>query len=519
MIPKSAVRAFLNRPRDDLRKYKKLSAAELERHMEALPVKPPIWYKLLKHQQVGLIVGAIHKRVALFFDTGTGKTLLAIALARYFKKAGEVKHFLVLVPNKINLSEWILQIERHSPKTRYLVLRGSSKDKWRLLEESHTPLITLCTYAGLIRMVCELTRKPRSKKMRLKPTKNLVRNLTELFDGYVFDESTLAQSKHSLFFRICRHFSKNARALFPLSGTPFGRDPTPLWAQMYLVDHGESLGETLGLFRAAFFTTKVNHWGGYEHTFIKKNKTLVHDLIAHRSLRYEADASDLPQVVRVSKEVTLTADARDYMNEAWKAIKRAGGNPREIRNIFLRTRQISSGFLGYMDDDTGRVAQFVFPSNPKLDMTMSVVESVVGEHKMVLFHDFIFSGRLIYEALEDRKIGFARIKGGMTDAQQDTERRRFDQDDSCRVIVINSAFAMGPNLQRAKYLGFFESPIRPITRTQAERRVERQYSEHKKIFIYDFITRGTFDQTILNHLAEGKDLFRAIVDGKFHGKP
>jgi DNA polymerase III delta prime subunit len=111
-------------------------------------------------------------------NTGTGKTLLAIALARYLRKAGICDYFLILVPNKINCDEWALQIEEHSPRTRFRILSGSSADKWEQLDGEH-PLLTVCTYAGFIRMVCEL--KPgKGTRQKLKPNRKAVELLKEI---------------------------------------------------------------------------------------------------------------------------------------------------------------------------------------------------------------------------------------------------------------------------------------------------------------------------------------------------
>ena len=81
-------------------------------------------------------------------------------------------------------------------------------------------------------------------------------------------------------------------------------------------------------------------------------------------------------------------------------------------------------------------------------------------------------------------------------------------------VVSNSMGAYSLNLQMAKYLAFYESPVSPKIRKQAQRRVERQHSEHDKVFIYDMVTRGTYDERILEFHKEGEDLFEAIIRGR-----
>ena len=520
MIPRKAVRAFLERPRADLRRYKRMSDAELCREAAALPVRPPVWKKLLRDQRTCFVIGAKRGRVAFWADTGIGKTLLSMALARYFRKAKVARRFLILVPGNINLAEWESERDLHCPQTSMVVLSGSSKEKWAAVRGG-APLLTVATYGGLVRMACTKVRQIKGRRKGdtvLKPDRKLVAELVKAFDGLIMDESSADQAvqyRSSLAWRICRQLTKvPERPVFALSGTPFGRDPTPLWAQMYLVDRGESLGSTLGLFRAAFFKTEENFFGGETHEFKAKMSGVLNKLLAHRSITIEADEATLPPVVTQVRDIRLPRDAEDYAIMARDAILKARGNYQETRNAFLRMRQISSGFLGYTDDESGKRAKFTFDESPKLESLISKLQSVVGKYKAVVFHEFIYSGDRICAELDRLKIGYARISAAGK-KQIAEERRRFvDPKSDCRVMVMSNRMAQGPNLQVAKYVEFYESPVDPKTRKQARRRVERQHSEHDRVFVTDYVVRGTYDKRILEYLEQGKDLFDAIIRGE-----
>lgn len=517
MIPSSAVKEFLRAPRDDLRWLTSLSDEELEEVVAALPVRPPIWDKLQRDQRVYFVAGAVYRRLGAWADTGIGKTLLSIALARYFSAAGRAHRHLVLVPSNINLAEWEAERALHSPDTTMTVLSGSSARKWGLLRASKDTIV-VATYGGLVRMVTKKT-VGKKGKIKLALDRKRVEELARRFDGLFMDESSADQAvqyQSSLAFKVCRRISRDAACVFALSGTPFGRDPTPLWAQMYLVDRGESLGPTLGLFRAAFFREDANKWGGLEYVFRERMSAQMHRLIAHRSLTIEADKSSLPPVVERVREVALPREAHDYSDRAREALREARGNFRETKNAFVRMRQISSGFLGYKDDETGARARFSFEENPKLESLMSKIESVVAKYKVLVFHEFIHSGDRICAELERREIPYARIAAGSKDKITE-ERRRFVEDDECRVMVMSNRMAQGPNLQVAKYVEFYESPVDPKTRKQARRRVERQHSAHDVVFITDYVAKGTYDARILEYLKQGKDLFEAIIRGRRKG--
>jgi hypothetical protein len=518
LIPRAAVKVFLSHPRDDLRALKKLTDADLRARARALPVQPPVWKKLLRDQRILFIAGVTYRRLGMWADTGVGKTLLSMALARYFRAAKISRRFLVLVPGNINLAEWESEREIHCPNTSMVVLPAATTEKWQTVRAGKH-LLTITTYGGLVRMVCA---KARNKKGRvlLKPDRKLVAELVRIFDGVILDESSSDQAvqyRSSLAWRVCRQLSKKMitedKPFFELSGTPFGRDPTPLWAQMYLIDGGESLGPTLGLFRAAFFKEDENFFGGTEYEFREKMSGALHRLLAHRSITIEADESSLPPVVSRQRVITLPREAEEYCTIARDAILKARGNYQETKNAFLRMRQISSGFLGYFDDEAAARAKFTFDQNPKLESLIARVQSVVGKYKVVIAHEFIYSGDRIAAELDRLKIPYARAGSG-TKSRVREERMKFTRDDASRVFILSNKMAQGPNLQIAKYLEIYETPVDPKARKQLQRRVERQHSKHDKVFITDYVVRGTYDKRVLDNLEEGKSLFDEIIRGK-----
>ncbi len=521
MIPRVAVRKFIKRPRKDYSWYKDLTDEEIERRMRKLPVRPPIWNKLRKHQKICLLIGARFGHWCFWNDTGTGKSLLSIALLRYFQALLQSNRpELVLVPNKVNKAEWAREIKKHSANTKYCILRGSSELKWEQLLTTRASVV-IETYAGLVRMICDRVKLRRKKKgkvrHKLKPSAKKFTLLQKLIEGPIFDESeAIGGGRSSIAYRICKKLSWQASHAFALNGTPFGRDPEPLWAQMHVIDKGKTLGETLGLFRAVFYKEVQTGWGFPEYKFNHKKEKLLHQWIANRSTRYAVDESELPKRVQILKPFILSVEARAYYDKALTALRQAQiakGLVKERKNEFLRLRQLSSGFLGFFDDEEGKRAQIEFPNNPKLDLCISKVQEIVRGHKVVIFHDFTYSGHMISRELSKLKIPHSRLYGATKDP--DAQLMKFVEDNDCRAFVLNSqAGGKGLNLQVARYVIYYESPVRVVIRIQTERRVVRQESEHKKAIIYDLVMKGGVDERILEFHAEGRDLLQAVLDGK-----
>ena len=501
---------FIARDRRDYREYKKLTDAQLEVKMLKLPVKPPIYYKLTHLQKVCFIIGAERQRFCFFNETGTGKSLLSIALIRYFRKLGLVKHALVLIPNKINKHEWHNELVKHSPKSSSLILEGSSQNKWKALEQSNA-LFVFETYAGLTRMVCK--KEERKGKNKLVPDPKRLAQLAKHFQALVCDESVNVGHHTSLPFRFSKKLAKTAPVMLTMTGAPFNRDPTLMWAQMFLVDDGFALGETLGLFRAIFCKETENFFSGSpEYKFDKKQQALLNDFIAHSSISYPADEGSLPKVVEIQKYVKLPGDAGAYYERFRHELISAKGNFQETKNAFLRLRQISSGFVGYQDDETGERAKFEFPDNPKLDALLSLIQSINPEHKVVVFVDFNYTAERILKVLQEAKISAAILYGKSKNAQE--VRDKFVKDPKQRVLILQNKLGVGLNIQVSKYAIFFESPVSAIDRKQCRARVVRQHSSHKTVFVYDLLMKDTVDEAILKFHVEGGDLFQAIIRGE-----
>jgi SNF2 family DNA or RNA helicase len=422
------------------------------------------------------------------------------------------------VPNKINKYEWRDEgFAKHAPHMKCVVLAGSSEHKWDLIHDNPDADCFVETYGGFVRMVCDLKKVKRKRKGRsveidkLVPIKAKVKACMDLFDGVYLDESTYVKNKAKLPWRICNQLSKSAAAFFVLTATPFGRDLEDVWPQVFLVDRGETLGETLGLFRAAFFKEQDKYWGGKEYVIDKEGKRAVSRRLDNISIAYPAEEADMPRLNRIQKYAVLAEDAEQLYERAKNALLAARGEYTESKNAFMRMRQISSGFVGFADDETGNRAKYVFPHNPKLDMLEALVTQFKPGDKFIVFHEFNYSANIISEKLKELGIKHVLINGLRKDG--DAARRAFAKDPTVEGLVLsNSAGGYGLNLQNAKHGIYYESPVGAILRKQTERRFYRQYSLHKRVFLWDLIIKGTVDESILQFHAEGRSLWKAILN-------
>lgn len=73
------------------------------------------------------------------------------------------------------------------------------------------------------------------------------------FDAVVIDELSSFKSAKSKRWKALRKVIFGSKYVYGLTGTPASNGYLDLWPEMYLLDHGERLGKTLGAYRSTYF--------------------------------------------------------------------------------------------------------------------------------------------------------------------------------------------------------------------------------------------------------------------------
>lgn len=505
-----AINAYLNKQLDDWTWLKHHDLSIVRQMLQQQGVQ--FHTDPYSYQAVGTLIGIELDEFMYILDVGMGKTKLILDILNHHKRTGRLtRPILALSPTHSSSQTWIEQAQEHTPNLvcRSLVVDGethkplSREERFAVLEQP-ADLYTL-NYPGL---QVFMTQHNKERRCRV-PDKVMIREFVSRFGAVVYDEMHHLGNHESLVYSLCNTISRSVSFRYGAGATPFGRDPHAMWPQMKLIDRGKTFGETLGLFRAAFFTEKTNYWsGGSEWKFQKRMKPQFARFLRHRSISYAADeCMDLPEVVPIVRKVDFSTDAAEYYQMVVKQLRQSLGHFKEVENAFLRMRQLASGFIS-IKDDLER-AEHTFDENPKLEALASLIEEIPDTEKFIIFYEFNHTGHMIHQMLLDElKVEHARLYGGAKDGQ--AELARFKQKSSCRGLLANwKSGGESLNLQHARYAIFFESPVSPRMRIQCEGRMSGARQKHKS-FIYDLVVRGSIEERILEYLKEGKDLFESI---------
>lgn len=424
----------------------------------------------------------------------------------------KINKALVLTPNVAVLGSWVEETKKHTELTTSCLI-GEKEGREEALNVDAD--LYIMNYGGLQVMMTDFVpikdNKGKSKNKRV-PNKTKVRNFINNFDAVIYDEVHGLGQRDSLVTTLSLAIAKNCKYKYGLTGTPFNRDLMKLWSLFNIIDQGETLGHNITFYRGMYFDQKINYWGGYEYTLKKDSKRKLYKRIKHKSIRYdENECYDLPPVIRKKITIPFPAENYKYYREAIDEIIEAKGNYKALKSSFTQLRQISSGFIGFKNDEEESL-RIRFDKNPKLDALIELINEING--KVIVFNEFITSGDMICERLKKDKIKFIRLYGGTKVSEKKTFQKRFTNNKTTKVAVINSASGgAGLNLQVSQYGIFYESNPSNIIRTQAEKRFSGA-RQPKRSFIFDLLMKKSIEFKILKYHKEGKDLFDAVISGK-----
>lgn len=513
---REAVKEFLGRDLEDYRPLKRLLRQTILDELKRLRVRPVFKTEPWLHQLVCFWIGLCEPRFLFLLDMGAGKTKILADIMTQRMREKAVRRSLVGLPRLSNIDSWVDDLSVHSDLEPWRA-DGSIEEKREALLNPKGD-VTLIDYAGLH---LALSKKDGRRLVR---DDRLVKQVMKLYDIAALDEihkiSSLPGSKtggrDSLWFSIFRMLTGGIPSVYGSTGTLFGKDVQSLWTPFFLVDRGETFGENLGIFRAAFFEMEMKPYKGTTYNFDRRKAPILNRMLQHRSLRYEeSELMDLPKRVPRLRVLDMTEEQREHYMRAMEGLVNAGGNIQESAAKWLRMRQITSGYLAWKDGHGDHVVRF--KNNPKLDWLESKVDEM-GDSKVIICYDYTETGRMLVERIESMKLGHVWYWGGASD--KTAIRRKFLDDPNCRVMIMNSSAGGTGNdgLQKvARYMIFYESPTSPTDRKQTEKRIHRPGQEQRS-FIWDAVMQRSLDAGILASIADGVDVHERVVNGRMPPK-
>jgi len=129
------------------------------------------------------------------------------------------------------------------------------------------------------------------------------------------------------------------------------------------------------------------------------------------------------------------------------------------------------------------------------------------EKKLVFVHSRETLGRLA-DLLSIAGLPFARFDGSLSGPQKDAAIVDFR--DSVPVLLCTESGGEGRNIQFCNTLINFDVPWNPMAIEQRIGRIDR-IGQHREVFIFNLVTRGTLEDQLLALLEEKISMFELVV--------
>ncbi|MEY3432167.1 MAG: hypothetical protein RL131_103, partial [Bacteroidota bacterium] len=416
-------------------------------------------------------------------DMGLGKTVQALSFLQLFKEQNVNMTSLVVCPTTL-MFNWENEIKKFTPKLSYMIHHGGDRQKNKKIFENHDVIIT--TYGTLrsdIKFMLEAN-----------------------FDYVVLDESQAIKNPQSKVTKAASLL--NAKNRLCMSGTPLQNNTFDIYAQMNFLNPG-MLG-SVEYFRNEF-ATPIDKFGEKEHK--EHLKKLLYPFILRRTK--EQVAKDLPEKTETILFCEMEEEQRniydayrnDYRDKIMGVIKEQGIDKSQLTILqgLMKLRQIC-------DSPAIIKEQEPLPNaSVKLEELAREITENIGNHKALVFSQFLGMLALIKEKLVELGVKFEYFDGSTTAQERERAIQSFQNDNDVRVFLISlKAGGVGLNLTAADYVYIVDPWWNPAVEQQAIDRTHR-IGQTKNIFAYRMICKDTIEDKILQLQEKKRALAKDLV--------
>ena len=428
------------------------------------------------HQRAGIEWIIKHPASALIWGMGTGKTVTTLtALDRILNDYLEDGPALVIAPKRVAEHTWSKETAKwpHLSHLRVCKIMGTAKQRIeavRSIFEGPFADLYVINRENVVWLVEVLgSRWP--------------------FPIVVIDELSSFKSAQAKRWKALRRVRGRIRRLIGLTGTPRPNGIEDLWPEVYLLDQGERLGRTLGVFRARYLVPeKMNGHIVYSYRPKDGAEDEVYAKLSDicMSIRKE-DVLSLPGQIYEDIELIAPPDVlkkykqfeRDRVMECLDEDGEiVAGTEAALTNKLL---QFANGAIYDMDGAVHRLHDI------KLDALEEMIEEAGGDPVLVL-----------YAYKHDAERIRERITCRALDKPEDIDA--WNRGEIPVALAHPASIGHGLNLQDGGHiLIWFGLPWSLELYQQANERLNRP-GQKNVCRVYHLILQGTHDERVLKSL-------------------
>jgi SNF2 family DNA or RNA helicase len=382
--------------------------------------KWPGVYTPFDHQRETAAFLTIHPRCLVLSEAGTGKTSAAAWAADYLMQQGQVKKVLIVCPVSIMDTAWRSDLFKTVMHRTVAIATGPKQRRVQVIEGNYD--FTIINFDGV-----KVIRK------ELEAAK---------FDLVIVDEATAIKSVSTDRWKALASLLTPATRLWLMTGTPAAQSPIDAYGLAKLVNPS-LVPRHFGAFRDLVMV-KVTQFKWMPK---RDAQDTVYSVLQPAIRFTKEECLDLPDMLYTTREVPLTKQQKHYYDLIRREmIATAAGEEITAVNaagVLNKLLQISQG-VSYTTDK--EVIQF--DVSDRINELLDVIHQT--SHKVIVFVPFRHALDMLYDALLKAGISSEVIHGGVSGGQRAEIIKRFQTEDSPKVILlIPQAAAHGVTLTRA----------------------------------------------------------------------
>lgn len=412
-----------------------------------------------------------NENIGLMLDMGLGKTIITLTAITELKfNYFEVNKVLIIAPKKVAESTW-----------------GNEIAKWRHLKD-----------LKISKVLGSLTKRIKALNTRADIFIINRENVSWLVDYYrqdwpfdmvVVDEFSSFKNHASKRFKSLKMIKSKIKRLVGLTGTPAPNGLKDLWAQVYLLDQGERLGENISAFRDRYFNYHrfgYSNFGEYE---IKAGaEKAIKDKISDICISMRAeDYLELPDIIYDNVPIELDTKSKKQYEELEKKMVLS----LDTTDIDVASAAALSGKLlqlsnGAIYDENRKVHEV---HDCKIERFVELIEQLNGKSALV-FYNFKHDLERIKKVLNKSKLKVVELK-------TPEDEKEWNKGNVDILLAHPASAAYGLNLQDGgNHVVWFGLNWSLELYQQANKRLHRQ-GQKEKVIIHHLITKGTRDEDVM----------------------
>lgn len=412
---------------------------------------------------------------AIFHEQGLGKTKIAIDLLLYWLEKKDIDTVIVVTKKQL-VHNWENEFKEHT-HIRPRVLSANKMDNYVVLNSPAR--VILANFE-----IFSVEQERLSLFLQARNTAVIVDESTKIKNP----ESKLTQS----FFALAPLFK--IRTI--MTGTPVANRPYDIWAQIYFLDSGESLGCDFTEFKRTTDLTNDLSYNEAKKDLFEESVAIIFDKIKPFTVRetknsgiislpdkeyidvwcdFESHQLEMYETLRVELQLLVQKGDEAILDESEATLKR-----------LLRLVQIASN-PRLVDDYYGEI------SGKEVELDRLLNEIISNGEKVIVWSSFIENINYFYRKYTDYKP--TRIHGKMSIEDRNRSVDLFKGGESNVLFATPQSAKEGLTLTIANHVIFYDRGFNLDDYLQAQDRIHR-ISQTRKCYIYNMMIKDSIDKWI-----------------------